>query len=51
MLKHGVISTITFDEGAFVLEFRVTARKGRGEGDGAQGEPRGEDLGEAHVGK
>ena len=52
MLKHGVISTITFDEGTFVVDFRVTAGKRRGKGKGAQGKPGGEDLGgEAHIGK
>lgn len=49
MLKHGIISTITFDEGTFVLGLRVIG-KGGGEGKGAQGEPSGDDLGgEAHV--
>ena len=51
MLKHGIISTITFDERPFVFGFRVTG-KWRGDREGAQGESGGDDLGsKAHIGK
>ena len=51
MLKDGIISPITFDEGAFVLGFMVIGKR-RSEGKGTQGEPSENDLdGEAHVGE
>ena len=43
MLKHGIISTITFDKGPFVFGFGGTGKR-RGDGKGAQGEPSGDDL-------